>query len=149
MVVCKLQKAVSGSWTGDPNLSFLVCFDIVHKDVELINNDLLVASVFATDINPRKPEPVGFWNQNSLLAIIHLKSYSICKVHSISKKTQLFSFFIELKHFAKRIVQHDVNYIIVKRDCVAGLSDVKEIWVCGVDLDCIEGEEKLAFVVFY
>lgn len=60
MIVCKLQKTVSGSWAGDPNLPFLVCLNVVNKDVKLIDNDLLFASVLASEINPRKPEPVGF-----------------------------------------------------------------------------------------
>jgi hypothetical protein len=138
MMVCKLQKTVSGSWAGDPNLPFLVCFYVVRKDVKLIDNNLLFTSVFASEINPRKPEPVGFRNQDSLLTIEHLENDPIRKVHPISQEAQLIGFLIELKHLAKGIVQHDVNEIVVKRNSVTGLSDVKEVWVCGVNLDCIQ-----------
>ena len=85
-MVCKLQKTVSGSWAGNPNLPFLVCLDVVHKDVKLIDNDLLFSSVFAFEINPRKPKPVGFWNKDSLLTIEHLENDSIRKVHPIGQE---------------------------------------------------------------
>jgi hypothetical protein len=137
-MICGVQKIVSHRRSSNPNLTFLISFQIIQVDIELIDSCFLRSPALPIEENSGQPEPVTLGHKYSFFVFVHLESQAVDKVQAVSYKFQFAVVLVILKKSSKRIVYQQIDSIKLQRYPGAALSNIQNVRVCRMDLNAVE-----------